>query len=94
MEVLLPLRYADPNGRQVLWVNALRTQFGQRLRQVRRNRNLTQEQLAERAKLSVEHISFLERGMSGTTLDTLGNLAEALGVSVKDLFDFEKLLEA
>lgn len=73
-------------------MSTLRTQFGQRLRQLRRERKLTQEQLAELTNLSKDQISFLERGLSGTTLDTLGTLAEALNIPVKDLFDFDQLI--
>ena len=74
--------------KQVRW--ALRLQFGQKLRQIRRYRNMTQEGLAEKAQLSPEQISYLERGLSGTTLDTVGRLAEALNVSEHDLLDFER----
>jgi transcriptional regulator with XRE-family HTH domain len=73
-------------------VSTLRRQFGQRLRQLRKDRKLTQEQLAELTSLSKDQISFLERGKSGTTLDTLAILAEALNIPVKDLFDFDQLI--
>jgi transcriptional regulator with XRE-family HTH domain len=73
-------------------VSTLRRQFGRRLRQLRKERRLTQERLAELANLSKDQISFLERGKSGTTLDTLGILAEALNVPLKDLVDFDKLI--
>jgi transcriptional regulator with XRE-family HTH domain len=72
----------------------LRKQFGQRLRQLRKARNLTQERLAELTDLSKDQISFLERGLSGTTLDRMGVLAEALNVPLKDLLDFEQCMES
>lgn len=40
----------------------LRQKFGRRLRYLRRDRDLTQEQLAELVDLSVNAISLLERG--------------------------------
>lgn len=73
-------------------MSTLRIQFGQRLRQLRKERKLTQEQLAELTSLTKDQISFLERGLSGTTLDRLGILAEALKVPVKDLLDFDQLV--
>lgn len=42
------------------------------------------------ANLSVEQISFIERGISGASFGSLSKLAEALNVSVKDLFDFKQ----
>ena len=73
-------------------MSTLRIQFGQRLRQLRKDKKLTQERLAELTHLSKDQISFLERGKSGTTLDRLGILAEALDIPVKDLLDFDQLI--
>lgn len=67
----------------------IREQFGKRLRQVRKDRMLTQERLAELAGLSKDQISCLERGKSSTSLDRLAILAEILGVPAKDLLDFQ-----
>lgn len=46
---------------------------------------LTQPELAERAKLHPSHISLLERGVRGTTPETLEILAGSLGCLVADL---------
>jgi transcriptional regulator with XRE-family HTH domain len=54
--------------------------FGSRLRQLRLERGLTQEQLAEGADVHPTFISNIERGYSAPTLDTLVRLAGALGV--------------
>ncbi|MEO7020571.1 MAG: helix-turn-helix transcriptional regulator [Ktedonobacteraceae bacterium] len=75
---------------EVHWVSTLRLQFGRNLRRLRKQRNITQERLAETANLSVEQISFIERGISGASFDSLPRLAEALNVSVKDLFTSEQ----
>ena len=78
------------NTAQVYGVDTdtLRRYFGQKLRQLRKHSNMTQEDLAEILDISVEHVSLLERGISGASFDTLAKLTEAFGVSVKDLFDF------
>src|SRR6516162_2188143 len=55
--------------------------FGLLLRQWRRAASLTQEELAERAGMSVEAISALERGISRSPYRaTITSLADALGL--------------
>lgn len=67
----------------------LRGQVGARLRQFRRARRLTQEQLAERAGLSYKFIGEVERGLGNPTLTTLAALSEALGINLVDLLALE-----
>src|SRR2546423_14795100 len=58
---------------------------GMLLRQWRRAASLTQEELAERAGMSVETISALERGLSRSPYRaTIIALAEALGLDGED----------
>ena len=70
-------------------MTSLRIKFGQRLRYLRRQRDLTQEQLAELVGISVEFLSNMERGINAPSFETLEQLAMSLNVSVKDLFDSE-----
>jgi transcriptional regulator with XRE-family HTH domain len=67
----------------------LRKKFGKRLNQLRKYRGLTQEQLAESLELSVEMVSFMERGIHAPSFETLSRLSAVLKLSVRDLFDFE-----
>lgn len=67
----------------------LREKFGQRVRWLRGEHGLTQEQLAERAGISVDFLSLIERGRSSPSFENLDELADALEVSVADLFSFE-----
>ena len=63
--------------------------FGGLLRQLRTQARLTQEELAEAARLSPRSVSDLERGISRTARkDTAGLLAEALSLTgpVRELF--------
>ena len=53
---------------------------------IRRERHLTQEQLAEETDLTVKYISHLERGLSFPSADTLDKLASALDVPAYRLF--------
>ena len=66
----------------------LRRQFAKRLKTLRIEKQLTQEELAKRTNLSTSFISNLERGVNAPSFETLESIAEALGVSVKDLVDF------
>jgi transcriptional regulator with XRE-family HTH domain len=66
----------------------LRVQFGRRLKALRIEREMTQEDLANAADVSTVFISSIERGKYAPSFDNLQKLAKALGVSVKDLFDF------
>lgn len=70
-------------------MSQLRNQFARRLRTLRIQRQLSQEELAKLAQLSTSFISNLERGLNAPSFESLNNLAHALDVSVKDLFDFE-----
>ena len=67
----------------------LRGRLGTRLKQLRRARRLTQEQLAERAGLSYKFVGEVERGQGNPTLTTMAALAEALGVGLIDLLGIE-----
>ncbi len=57
----------------------------QRLRRLRAQRQLTQEDLCERAGISVDAVSRIENGNRTPTLETLQRLSRALGVRVVDL---------
>ncbi len=56
---------------------------------MRSERRLTQEQLAERAGISVDFLSLIERGKNSPSFENLNELADALEVSVAELFSFE-----
>lgn len=64
----------------------LRLRLGAALKECRARQRLTQEQLAERSGLSYKFIGEIERGRGNPTVETLGRLADALGVSVGALF--------
>ncbi len=49
-------------------------------------RKLTQRKVADHADVSVSFLSQLERGVTGASVTTLRLIAEALGLSVADLF--------
>lgn len=69
-------------------VSDLAKRLGQRIRELRTQRpdRWTQEELAERAQISVSFLSMIERGERIAHLETLAALARELGVSLADLF--------
>jgi PAS domain S-box-containing protein len=70
-------------------VDALKKQFGERLRALRRGMGLTQHELAGRAGLSDRFLGRLERGLAAPSLRCLEKLARTLGVEPASLFAFE-----
>jgi transcriptional regulator with XRE-family HTH domain len=59
--------------------------FGERLRELRLKRKLTQTEVAERSGLLQHHISQLENGVGMPTLATILKLAAAIGCKPADL---------
>lgn len=55
--------------------------LGERIKKERIENNLTQERLAERANLSVSFLGQIERGDRKPSLETVVNIANALGVT-------------
>ena len=58
---------------------------GQRIKEAREAKNLTQEELAALVDLSSTHVSVIERGLKVTKLDTFVAIANALDVSADTL---------
>jgi transcriptional regulator with XRE-family HTH domain len=61
--------------------------LGARLRALRKRRDLTLKQLANKTSLSVSLISQIELGKSAASVSTLRRLAAALGSSLSELFE-------
>lgn len=68
----------------------LRKQFGERLRQLRLTRRMTQERFAEALDISVDFLSLIERGRNAPSFETLDKIAKRLRMSVADLFSFPR----
>ena len=59
---------------------------GRRVRDLRRERQLSQEQLAERADLHRNYIGSIERGERNIGLTATAHIARALGLSLAEFF--------
>ena len=69
---------------------SFKTRFGNKLKSLRTQKRLTQEQLADATELSIESISNMERGIFGPRFNNLEKIAAALNVEVVRLFEFQK----
>ena len=61
------------------------TRFGQQLRQVRKEKGISQEKLAELAGLHRTYVSLVERGACNISLLNVERLAKALDVEMAEL---------
>lgn len=61
--------------------------FGKRVRYYRKNRKLSQEQLAELCDLHPTYIGQLERGEKNASLETIMRVCDGLSVSPEVLFE-------
>ncbi len=68
---------------------AIRTRFGLRVRQIRRSRDWSQEELAAYVGLDRTYIGGVERGERNPGLVNIVRIAKALNVPVAELFNVE-----
>lgn len=60
---------------------------GKAIRAARQEREMTLEDLAERAQLSPQHLLDIEHGRTNVTLASLAGIARGLGVRLRELFE-------
>lgn len=65
--------------------------LGARIKELRKGLGLSQDQFSERIGVDPKHLSRIELGKSFPYMETLEAIAQALGVELKDLFDFSHL---
>ena len=63
--------------------------FNEQLRAARKEHGLTQIELAEKAGIAVNSVRLYESGKVVPKLDTIGRIAEVLGVKVTELMGME-----
>ena len=64
-------------------------EIGAKLKELRIQKNLTQEELADRTELSKGFISQLERDLTSPSIATLMDILQALGTDLRDFFNEE-----
>ena len=64
----------------------LEEKIGEKIRNLRNENGLTQEELADRTELTKGFISQLERGLTAPSVSTLSDIVECLGTNLSDFF--------
>lgn len=64
--------------------------FGERVREIRKEKGLSQEELSFKADLHRTYIGMIERAEKNITLVNIEKIANALEVSINNLFDEAK----
>lgn len=67
-------------------IRKLRNDIGRKIKNLRLDKDISQEKLAEYVNMSREHISCIERGKNLPTVETLYKLAEYFGIDIKTFF--------
>ncbi len=61
----------------------MREELGSRLREIRKSKQLTLQQIAELSGVDTSYVSKLERGENAGSIDTLSKIASAMGARVE-----------
>jgi transcriptional regulator with XRE-family HTH domain len=69
-------------------VDTIQKQFGERIRDLRLAKGLSQEELAFRAGVHRTYLGGIERGERNPALKNIALIADALGVTLSELFSF------
>jgi transcriptional regulator with XRE-family HTH domain len=67
-------------------VETLRKTLGARVRQLRRDAGVSQEDFADSCGFARSYMSRIERGTANLSLDAIERLATAFGITVEELF--------
>lgn len=70
-------------------MDTIRKSFGRSVQHWRKTKGMTQEELAEEARLSWSHLNAIEGGRKSPSIETIQRIADALHVTARDLFDFQ-----
>lgn len=65
----------------------IKQKFGKKIKELRLRTSISQEELASLAKLDRTYISGIEKGERNVSITVAEKLANALKVSLKDLFE-------
>ncbi|MEQ6390032.1 helix-turn-helix transcriptional regulator [Bacillaceae bacterium S4-13-58] len=70
---------------------AIKHIIGARIRYLRKEKKLTQEELAHLSSIHPTYIGQLERGEKNPTIETIDRIARSLEISLSELFSFQSL---
>ncbi|MFT7155890.1 MAG: transcriptional regulator with XRE-family HTH domain [Parvicella sp.] len=64
----------------------IQVKFGQKLKELRLEKRLTQEKLAHLAEIDRTYLPGIEKGERNVSLSVIDKLSKALNIEVKDFF--------
>lgn len=64
------------------------SKLGNKIRKLREDRKMTQEDLAYQSEVDFSYINQIENGKRNVTVNVLERIAKALHVTLKELFSF------
>ena len=70
----------------------IKAQLGARIKELRKSKNITQEELVELIGSDTNNLSRIENGKKFMSAEKLSKIADALNVDIKELFDFGHIL--
>lgn len=71
-------------------MSSISKKIGSKIAELRKNQKMTQAVLAEKAKISPDFLSRIERGTNSASISRLNSVAKALGFPLKELLDFDE----
>lgn len=74
-------------GNRQITESEVKRRFGDRMKELRKKKGLSQEKLALDIEMDLTSVNEIERGHRSPKLITMYKIAQALGVSLKDLAD-------
>ena len=69
-------------------MKTIREKLGEKIRELRKEKGLSQEELAFRAGIHRNYLGGIERGERNPALDNIAAIARALGVDTSELLQF------
>ena len=64
----------------------IKQEFGKRLNQLRKEKKMSQEHLAELSELNRPYISAIEQGKRNVSIEVIEKLAQALEIEIREFF--------
>lgn len=75
-------------------MSSIAKDLGLRIRQLRNEKHMSQEELAFKAGISPAHLGQIERAVKNPTIDTIGKISSALDIPVTELFSTDRIAPA
>ncbi len=83
------MKKANTKPRKLIFEEEGLILLAKRMKELRKVKNISQEELAHRAELTLSQVARIETVKINPTVSTMIRIAKALDVSLKEVFDFE-----